>query len=405
MKLTIEESLAKLENYIEKEGWKGYDPYDGLNTPLAKVLKNRYWRMFFTQSLKKFPVNIRPVLGIKKDYNPKAIGLFASGYLFNYKRMGDKRYLKRAEFLLDWLIENSAIGYRGYCWGYNFDWQSKVFFIPKGIPTVVNTSFIANALLDAYETLGEQKYFDIARSSCNFILNGLNRIPFSGVVNYQLPLTNYPNPFCFSYTPLDSKCVHNANLLAAELLSRVYSFTKENLLLDGAIRAIEFSLHHQNPDGSWYYGLDQGQHWIDSFHTGFVLVSLYNIMKYTNRTNDSELRRILIKGYEYYKKTFWGDDGLPHYYHNKIYPLDLHNSAQGIITFLKFKEYDDKAVNIANKIADWALKNMWDDKRGYFYFQKINYLTNHHLTIKIPYLRWPNAWMFYTLSLLLLQSN
>jgi len=38
---------------------------------------------------------------------------------------------------------------------------------------------------------------------------------------------------------------------------------------------------------------------------------------------------------------------------------------------------------------------MWDEQRGYFYFQKTKWYTN-----KIPYLRWPNAWMYYALVLL-----
>jgi hypothetical protein len=46
-------------------------------------------------------------------------------------------------------------------------------------------------------------------------------------------------------------------------------------------------------------------------------------------------------------------------------------------------------------IADWAMENMWDDRGGYFYFQKHKRYTN-----KIPYLRWPNAWMYLALATL-----
>ena len=100
-----------------------------------------------------------------------------------------------------------------------------------------------------------------------------------------------------------------------------------------------------------------------------------------------------------YKKTFFDGNGLPRYSQNKIYPLDLHCSAQGIITFLKFKKYDIEAVDMAKKIAHWAIGNMWDDEEGYFYFQKTKYFTN-----KTPYLRWPNAWMFCALAQLALHG-
>ena len=100
-----------------------------------------------------------------------------------------------------------------------------------------------------------------------------------------------------------------------------------------------------------------------------------------------------MKGYEYYKKTFFEDDGLPRYYNNKIHPIDLHCSAQGIINFLNFKEYDNEAVNITKKIANWAIENMWNDKKGYFYFQKTKLFKN-----KIQYMRWPNVWMYLALA-------
>ena len=75
-------SLNKLKDYIENEHFKGYDPYDALNSPLLKAfsLNRRYPRIAFIQTLKRLPVNIRSLLGIRKDYNPKGIGLFLWGY-------------------------------------------------------------------------------------------------------------------------------------------------------------------------------------------------------------------------------------------------------------------------------------------------------------------------------------
>ena len=127
------------------------------------------------------------------------------------------------------------------------------------------------------------------------------------------------------------------------------------------------------------------------------MVSLKNIMTDLDCGNNDRLKGILLKGYEYYKNAFWEEDGCPKYYANKKYPIDLHCSAQGIITFLNFKKYDSEAVKIAKKIANWTIDNMWDHKKGYFYFQKTKYFTN-----KIPYLRWPNVWMFYALSSLVM---
>jgi len=388
--------LDKLECFIERDDWSGWDPYDALNSRFLKFLTfNRRWlRIAVIQSMKRAPINLRPLLGIPKSRNPKTMGLLARAYLMRYKQTQNPEYIIKARNILDWLIANSA-GYSGYAWGYNFDWQSLVFYLPQGIPTVVNTAFIANAFLDAYGILKEKSYLDVARSSCDFILKDLNRTYLqSELVNDQLPVTN-DQSFCFSYSPLDKTCAHNANLLAAELLARVYIFMKEEELKRCCNKVVEFTLMNQCPDGSWHYGMDESQRFIDSFHTGFLLLSLYNIMKYLDYADDNEFKLMLLKGYTYYRKAFFEDNGLPHYFQSRIYPIDLHCTAQGIITFLKFRQYDTEAITHAQKLAQWAIENMWDDKEGYFYFQKTKHFMN-----KTPYLRWPNAWMYYALSML-----
>lgn len=388
--------LQEIERYVESDSYKGWDPYDGLNSRFLKALTlNRKWpRVTAIQVMKRSPVNLRPLLGVVKARNPKVIGILASAYLVRYRKMKEHSYLNSVRNLLDWLITNSSPGYSGYAWGYNFDWQSAVFYIPKGVPTVVNTALIANAFLDAYGIFKEKNYLEVARSSCDFILNDLNCTYRYDTYNSQSAFRN-SKCFCFSYSPVDKTCCYNANLLAAELLARVCCVTHEKPLLDCATSAVDFSLLHQNPDGSWYYGLSPWQRYIDSFHSGFVLVSLLNYAKYSQRIENHILKRAILKGFDYYKKSFFEENGLPKYYHNKKYPIDLHCSAQGIITFLRFREFDNKAVDIAHKIAEWAIDNMWDSKNGYFYFQKNRCYIN-----KIPYLRWPNAWMYYALSLL-----
>ena len=46
------------------------------------------------------PVNIRPLLGIKKDYNPKGLGLFLSGYIKQYSITGSADYLQKIKQII-----------------------------------------------------------------------------------------------------------------------------------------------------------------------------------------------------------------------------------------------------------------------------------------------------------------
>lgn len=110
------------------EDFKGYDPYDALNLPIINILpclKNKYLMIFLTQFFKNFPINLRPILLIKKERNAKGIALFVSGILNIYDRKKNQKYLKFAAILLDWLKKNKSTYLDSFAWGYNFPWQSR----------------------------------------------------------------------------------------------------------------------------------------------------------------------------------------------------------------------------------------------------------------------------------------
>ena len=116
-------------------------------------------RILLIQSLKRSPINLRKLALMKKDYNPKALGLFLSATADLYRLSGDERYRSLSYGFIDHLVRHKSSSCYGACWGYNFDWQSRSFFLPRLTPTVVVTSFVANAFLDAYQVFGEEKLF------------------------------------------------------------------------------------------------------------------------------------------------------------------------------------------------------------------------------------------------------
>lgn len=377
----LNDSLQRLLSYCENKDWKGYDPYDGLNTPWRKVLplKGKISRILLIQFLKRFPLNVRKLFLIKEDYNPKGLGLCLSAAARLYEHCGEEGYKKLAYRFIDLLFKRQSRGYSGMCWGYNFDWQSKAFFLPKYTPTVVATSFVANAFWDAYEVFKEEQFLKIAHSSCDFICRDLNR-------------TYEGEKFCFSYSPLDKTTIHNANILGAHLLARTASFTGKDELKNTAHNSIKFVVDHQNPDGSWYYGTKPQHQWIDNFHTGFVLECLFD---YINFTSKFELRSNLKRGLKFYRDNFFLADGTPKYYHDRIYPVDIHSCAQSIITLVKLAPVSGQNQELAEKVALWTLSNI-QNLQGYFYFQKKRFFTN-----RTAYMRWSQAWMLKALVTLL----
>ena len=374
------ESLNRLKIYCESEKFKGYDPYDGLNSRFFQAIpflsKNRIARLAWIQIFKRSPVNLRPWVGIKKDYNPKALGLFLSAYCQLYNAKPRKEYLDKCNFFIKEIYASVSKGYSGACWGYNFDWQARAFFQPKGTPTVVASVFIANALLDAYEITKDDQLLKTARSTCSFILNDLNRT-FDGKKN-----------FAFSYSPLDKAVVFNASLLGSRLLSRVFSITNEKELVDAAKKSVTYCCDFQREDGSWGYGTLPFHQWVDNFHTGYNLECIADYMKFSG---DNTYVNNLDKGFNYYINTFFTDQGIPKYYNNSVYPVDIHAPAQMIITLVKLGKSEEYKESL-NRVLNWTINNM-QSKKGFFYYQR-----NKYFSSKISYIRWAQAWMFYALT-------
>ena len=201
--------------------------------------------------------------------------------------------------------------------------------------------------------------------------------------------------FAFSYSPLDKSIVYNASLLGSRLLARVYSYTGENELFVSAGKSVKYCCDNQNPDGSWSYGKQYFHQWIDNFHTGY---NLECISDYARFTGDHSYKENLKKGLKYYLDTFFSAEGIPGYYNNSVYPIDIHSSAQLIITLVKTGSFDENKA-LVDKVINWTIDNMQSDK-GYFYYQ-----VNKYFSSRIPYMRWAQAWMFFSMSLYLYHAS
>lgn len=385
-------SLRSLKSYCESEQFKGWDPYDGLNSKVFQALpffkNSALCRLVVIQGFKRSPINFRRLAMVPKEHNAKGIGLFLQGYCNLYKAViknpelaeslgSAKKLLARVGELADLLISMQSKGYSGACWGYNFDWQARrLFLFPKHTPTVVATCFCATALMDAYEITGNKDYLDVALSSAEFVLKDLHRTPVNG-------------GFIFSYSPLlGNDTVFNASLLGSRLLACCYHYTGNETYRDAARSSVEACCKAQSEDGSWVYGMLEVQSWIDSFHTGYNLDAL---IAYEEMTGDTTYHNAIDRGFKFYIDNFFESDGCPKYYHDKKYPVDIHCPGQLFTTLFRLHKMD-QYQGLAENVLDWTLANMWD-KKGYFYYQ-----LKKGVNSRIPYMRWSNAFMFNALS-------
>ena len=373
-----------LWSWCRAHDFVGYDPYDGLNSSLFQATPLRHSRaarLAWTQILKRSPFNLRKIAGVPAERNAKGIALFALAAIADYRRLQTKEAEVTARELLGDLIGMSLKGWRGACWGYNFDWQSRSFFAPKGTPTIIPTAFAGRALGEAAEVIDRNEYLPFARTICDFILNDLNQ---SDETSEEV---------CFSYSPLDQTRVFNASLMAAEVLATVGGMLREQSLCEAAMRATRYVVRRQLNDGSWAYGADGHQTWSDNFHTGFILTSLSRIMRGCEAGD--ELEPALVRGFEFWKERFFLSNGWPKYYPNRLYPADAHSTAAAIVTLVELRGRFPGTLELADRIASWSIENMRSSD-GYFYYQRHRFHTT-----RVPYMRWSQAWMAYALARLI----
>jgi polysaccharide biosynthesis protein VpsJ len=379
LKAAIYESIEQLYQWLEANDYQGYDTFDGLNARFVRPItfETRFGRTVLQQGVRRFPLNLRPVLGIRKNYSSKGMGFLARGFIRLHKATGNPVWKDKAQFTLQWLIENQARGYSGACWGNHFDYQSRGFYLPKGVPTVVWTSLIGHAFLDAYDHFQEDRYLQMAVSACEHIVRDLGTLRDGDGI-------------CISYIPIKDTQVHNANTLGASLLARTYSHTGNEPYRELARKAMQYTAQHQRPDSSWYYAEKSDSHWIDNFHTAYVLDCFKH---YARSTGDDRFDQKLMNGYEYWKKTFFLSDGTPRYYNHKTLPLDIQCSSQAIDTLVFFHDRDPESLPLALKVAQWTIANM-QDSTGYFFYRRYSsWLVN-----KTPTLHWGQATMLCALA-------
>jgi hypothetical protein len=374
----LEGSIRRVCAWVEARGYKAYDPGDG-NESFLHVLTfhNLLLERVLQQAVLRVPFNVRPLIGIKPHVSTKGMGYMAWGYVKMYRLTGDASYRERAESCLDWLIGNRAPEFPQYCWGNHFSFSTRGGRLTRLTPTIVWSSLIGHAFLEAYEALGNERYLEVAVSVCDWI-DGL-------------PRERSDTGVCLSYGAHRQVSIHNSNMLGAGLLARVAKITQpqRDKWLTTARAAMAYSCARQHLDGSWFYGEAPKYHWIDNFHTGYNLDSL---RYYSDSTGDPSFEENLRRGLAYFMSTFFERDGRPRYYHNKTRPIDIQCASQAIDTLAFFSDRDRAALGLASKVAAWTIDNM-QDPDGHFYFRHLGWIK-----VKTPMLHWGQATMFKAMA-------
>jgi hypothetical protein len=378
----LEWALDAVERRLELDDLHGWDPYDGLCSPLfaLPVLRaNHVLRFAAQQAVKRSRWNLRPLLRIPRQLNPVTIGLYVQGQAqraISHPASHERRR-EAVRAAVGRLAAAVTPGYHGSCWGYPFDWETRYGSVPAGTPTVVATGMITNGLWSAHEAFGVPEARGLIVSAADFVLRDLPRV--------EAP----DGSFCWAYGPGSRQAVVNATLKGSRLLAQAHWLDVRSELLHAAERSVRFALRRQLPSGAWPYSLTDRR--ADSFHTGYVLECL---RAYRRHSGDRSADDAIDRGWAYYRRVFFTDDGTPKYYDDRVEPLDATVCGQAIITLCEFGD-----IPAASRVADLALQRLGLPD-GSFAYQR-----RGRRTIRTPFTRWSTAWMYCGLSRLVQEAG
>lgn len=293
-------ALDGLEEHCRAADHRGPDPYDGLLSPAAALARSKTTRQVLVQSVKRSPVNLRPLLRVPAVRMSKTLALFVQGYVLA-PHLSDTTATVAA--LRDDLVA-SQLPSGG--WGYEFDVQTRWGYYPVGTPNMVATAFALEALH----------------------LTGAPEATFSSARRWLVDSMAHPDGY-FRYVPDNDSLVHNASALGARALARVAQTPDDRGLVQ---RAVELLVAAPAPgDAFWPYGTNPGLEWVDCFHTVYVLDCLTDLEE-AGYAVGIDLREAVAQLAE----TFVRADGQVAYYQDGTGPLDVHNVASTVDLFARY---------------------------------------------------------------------
>lgn len=383
----VDNSIRSLYKWVKSENYYGWDPYDALNSEIVNkfCFNSQVLEILITQLNKYSILNLRPIIGVEKGLDIKGISLFAQAFSKIYSLTKDQQYKGDLLECISFLKTKSLKQKYGFdCWaGHYFNYRGfDGSILAPDIPDVITTSNVIKAIADSYFIFKEDELKDIGKSAYTFL------------IKYLLGKTDDGLYYLKYDTLSENKIVINASAEGLSAICRLMSLLDDAEMKKIACRLSEFLICTQDSDGCWIYskyrsGKVRRQ---TDFHQGFIIDALVEYLPFAEPKKQAQIRKSIKKGVDFYRKKQFLDNGRCHYRYPKLYPIDIHNQAQGIITFSKLGTFDSEFLEFAKKILEWTIFNMQDNS-GYFFYQKTWILTN-----KIPYMRWGAAWMMLSMA-------
>ena len=366
-------------SYAREREYTGWDYADGMSSRLLRALPvdNRWVNLAVQETVKRAPVNVRPLFLVEQRRNFKGTALFAMANLDAWRLTGREAYRAEARTLVEWLIDNQSDAVPEFCGCHRHDLQGLDGREEAGTPGVVGTAYGVQTLLAAADEF-DDRYADVAHTAADFVFDrlGYEEIDAGARIDYK---------------PTESEEYYtlNANALGARILLDLHADRPHPRLRKGATWILDYVVSEQTDLGGWMYrDPPSASHLsMDSHHNGFIVETL---LRFEEVIGEPRYEAALEKSLSFYREVLFEADGAPNWDESSTYPRDIHAAAQGILVFT-----DAGDLEFARRIIDWTVDHLYAGD-GRFYFRK-----HRHYTKRITLMRWCQAWMAYALSVYL----
>ena len=390
-------AVRRFISWLDSYGETSYDFQTLYASDLCRSAKALYYRNPFLGTVAVAPIIFCEAfipsarkLFWKPQRFPIADAHYAMGFALLGKYLDDDVYYRRALHFLQELEETRCSGYEHYCWGYPFNWETVRGTIREGTPLITTVPYVYEAFREVHSIDNNDRWRQIMRS-----------VAEHGLRDYKDFATSNRAASC-SYTPIPEQSVGviNANAYRAFLLTQAAMDFSEDKYRKAADRNLYFVLESQNPDGSWHYANDGKRHFVDHFHTCFVLKALAKIEALTD---NGDCTKAIERGIDYYVRNLFDERGVPKPFSQPprliVYRRELYDYAEciniGVLLRGRFEKLDRLVDGVLNEVL-----NVWQKPDGSFRTRQLLIGWDN-----VPMHRWAQAQLFRSLSLLLLRSG
>lgn len=390
-------SVRRFISWIDRYGETSYDFQTFYASDFCRNIKALYYRQPLLGTAAVAPIifceaflpSARRFFW-KRQRFPIADAHYAMGFAFLSRRLKDEGYYHRARHFLQALEETRCPGYERYCWGYPFNWGTLRGTIWKGTPLITTVPYVYEAFREVHAIDHDARWREIMRSTADHAL----------LDYHDFPTSERAASCSYSPFPEHSVGVINANAYRAFLLTQAGMDFLDERYLKAATRNLNFVLESQNSDGSWHYANDGKRHFIDHFHTCFVMKALAKIEALTGNV---ECTRAIERGIDFYVQNLFDEDGVPKPFAKPprliVYRRELYDYAEcinlGMLLRGRFEKLDRLVDGVVNQIL-----TVWQRPDGSFRSRQLLLGWD-----TVPMHRWAQSQLFRSLCLLLLRSG